>query len=448
MKTQTKKLLFILILVVSIMAILIAANQIYDIIENQKVIDNNIKGTEGDEDDLEQNYGVISQQIDIKLYEWNENATGNNINDYLIWVGNEKNDDIYEIERIIETSPSNVVSEYIKIKLKFKVNQLAAQGQIFSVNNGYWSHLLTNNGNIYIASQQENTDKYGEDENGNEYIYTGNDIIEITISKKRVADYALSNEGNFIYGGYYSSLTFYLEGKYYDKTTNNFIYGINPKISIDSNELLQVNTTINGTKLSQYIYEQITQDFGEGKETATIKCSIGEYYQYDDTKPDKKGDLAISTQNNDLPMIFDINDAVVPYIATANGQTEPLSLTIDGKPKVFKVTQIRPYFDGAFWQELQLQEKNRGQYIETVIFTSGTDGNATAGYIAQNQTVVVTKGKIVSVSLNYSTEDINTAQVSPTVSINEADNSFTIANVNLVSPNSTANIYATVIHEI
>ena len=66
--------------------------------------------------------------------------------------------------------------------------------------------------------------------------------------------------------------------------------------------------------------------------------------------------IAISTKNNDLPMLFDIGDLVIPYIPTARGGTEPMSIKLDGTPKVFQVTQVRPYFDGACWQEIMLQE--------------------------------------------------------------------------------------------
>ena len=344
-----KKLLFILILVVSIMAIIITASQIYNIIENNKIIDNNIDGIEGDEDKLDDNYGIISQQITIQLYEWNTSATGLNIDDYLTWVGEEKNDDIYEIERDISTTGANVTNEYLKIKLKFNINEIVQEGQIYSVNRGVLTDIRPNNGNIEITTQIDRDDKYEEDENGIKYIYTGNNTFEINISAKRIAQYGESSTGTFAYGWFYPSLTFYLEGKYYKKTTTDYKYGNNYILSIDSNELLQVDTTIDNKKLSQYIYEQITGEWGKGKETATLKCSIGEYY-------DESGNLAISTKNNDLPMTFNIRDLVIPYIPTARGGTEPMSIRQDGKAKIFQVTQVRPYFDGACWQEIMLQE--------------------------------------------------------------------------------------------
>ena len=430
------------------MAILIAANQIYDIIENQKVIDNSINGIDTSEDEFSKTYGTVSNVIEITLYEWNDDGdfSSTDYNDFITYIGNEKNNETYNIQIHQDTSATYIM--YITGDFRFNIDKQIKSDKVYLMierdlqeySNGT---LSSHGGDVEKTNYSTQTGQIKEID------YYGQDEIFFNIDDSYWYSNVLYNYtmGDWVHGSFRNCIRLYIQSEYYDKKNNDVSFGEQNKLSIESNELLQTDSIIHNKKLSEYNYEQITQDWGEGKETATIKCSIGEYYQYDDTKPDKKGDLAISTQNNDLPMLFNINDLVIPYIATANGGAAPLSLTLDGKPKSFKVTQIRPYFDGAFWQELQLQEES-DRYIETVVFTSGTDGNATAGYIAQNQTVVVTKGKIVSVSLNYSTEDINTAQVSPTVSINEADNSFTIANVNLVSPNSTANIYATVIHEI
>ena len=215
---------------------------------------------------------------------------------------------------------------------------------------------------------------------------------------------------------------------------------------IDTNELLQVDTTINDKKLSEYIYEQLTGGWSEGKELATLKCSIGEYYEYDVTKDDNKGSLAISTQNNDLPMLFNNGDIVIPYIAIANG-TEPLSIKSNGRPKMFQVTQIRPYFDGAFWQELQLQELYLGKTRKEYVFESGSTGSIVQGYDADPQTIVFTEGKIIDVQLTYDIFQFNILLGGPVASKNEENNSFTISNVRLTSANSSATITATITYE-
>lgn len=479
MKTQTKKLLFILILVVSIMAILIAAYQIYDIIANDKIIDNDINGIDGEDNTYDEDEEELFNELNPK-YGVNWDPIGGThvtfpYTYYSNWfnfgVPGQQFRLVFDVQAAFITRNmtlnSHIKEETLDSEVTYKIdfnmldhdnttdeitstpipctaenfqNIIFQDSENANINFSNIEEYLTENFNIigFDYSYNYKTDRFS-------FTISCINYISIT-AEQRINDTPQDNTD-------YGTVSMIdrnplITATTYGVESNANSYGTSPKYTLESNELLLTQSrTADDKSLFEYNYEQIIQDWSNGKETATIKCSIGEYYQYDDTKPNKKGDLAISTQNNALPMIFDINDTVVPYIATANGQTEPLSLTIDGKPKVFKVTQIRPYFDGAFWQELQLQEVS-DRYIQPIVFTSGTDGNATAGYIAQNQTVVVTKGKIVSVSLNYSTEDINTAQVSPTVSINEADNSFTIANVNLVSPNSTANIYATVIHEI
>jgi hypothetical protein len=79
----------------------------------------------------------------------------------------------------------------------------------------------------------------------------------------------------------------------YKVEKNNQFYGdaSQKPISYESNELLQETATAYGTKLPQHISEQILKNYKNGKETAILKCSIGEYY-YDD------GNFALSTKRD------------------------------------------------------------------------------------------------------------------------------------------------------
>lgn len=138
---------------------------------------------------------------------------------------------------------------------------------------------------------------------------------------------------------------------YIDYDSKKFTYGIQPIFEISQNELLQTGTTIDNINISQYIYEQITKEWKDGKETATLKLSIGEYYD------NKDGTLCISTKKEGLPMTFKIGDIVIPYIpSTTIGKDKPMSLYKDGSPKQFRVTRVKPYYSGACWQEIDLQE--------------------------------------------------------------------------------------------
>lgn len=366
MKTRTKKLLFILILVISIMAILITASQIYDILDNEKVVDNNISGIDSDENKIEQINGTISNTYSIKLYEWDDSTpSSTELRDYLKYVGDENNNGQIEMHATLTESPripTGMIAayhDYISCVIKFKVDKNVKIGKIYScdsINHQFFLRDKENYTYRKTSYSKQVIQRYKFD-------YNGEDIYTVTIDRKPIMTYSqgVDVEGNMFFssGWFFPNITFFLESEYIEPQSNNISYGNNPKISIENNELLQTTTTIDGKKLSQYNYEQITDEWGEGKELATIKCSIGEYYEYDEAADDHKGALAISTQNNDLPMIFNIGDLVIPYIAVANGQTEPLSLKLNGTPKVFKVTQIRPYFDGAFWQELTLQEHTK-----------------------------------------------------------------------------------------
>jgi hypothetical protein len=99
----------------------------------------------------------------------------------------------------------------------------------------------------------------------------------------------------------------------------------------------------------QYNFSKTQAHYAKGKETATIRCSISDYY-------DENGEKVIAT-NNSNKMAFDIYDEVIPYSYGADGSDKPLSRHKDGSPKTFVVLGTRIFYDGAVWQELTLQEK-------------------------------------------------------------------------------------------
>lgn len=94
------------------------------------------------------------------------------------------------------------------------------------------------------------------------------------------------------------------------------------------------------------IFADVKDKYANGKETATLRCSIADYY-------DGNGVKRIS---KDEAQIFSIYDKVQPMICGANGQDTPMSKNKDGLPKEFQVLSTKIFFDGAVWQELTLQE--------------------------------------------------------------------------------------------
>ena len=110
-----------------------------------------------------------------------------------------------------------------------------------------------------------------------------------------------------------------------------------------------MNTKIKQSALEKMYSETQTQ-YANGKETATIRCSISDYYDYD------SGDKIISIDNSTGKMSFDIGDIVTPMVFGVDGNDRPMSLYNNGKPKKFQVLGKKMFYDGAVWQELSLQE--------------------------------------------------------------------------------------------
>lgn len=121
------------------------------------------------------------------------------------------------------------------------------------------------------------------------------------------------------------------------------------RFSMQQNDALQENATIGGKPLGQHIADTIIDIYKDGKQTAVIKCGIGEYR-------DENGDLAISTKVDGIPMHFSIYDVVQPYVMDERGKDVPLSKK-NGLPCNFLVLGRKFIYDGEVMQELYLQEE-------------------------------------------------------------------------------------------
>lgn len=98
------------------------------------------------------------------------------------------------------------------------------------------------------------------------------------------------------------------------------------------------------------------ENYAKGKETATILCSIADYYE------SETGEKVIAIDNSTKKMTFDIGDEVVPMVYGFDKIDVPMSMLKENKAKVFKVLGINPYYDGAVWQKLSLQENGTIDY--------------------------------------------------------------------------------------
>ena len=134
-----------------------------------------------------------------------------------------------------------------------------------------------------------------------------------------------------------------------DLTDGTATYGSgNRPFKIGGNELLQDGATTNDVLTTQYLANNIINQYENGKETATLLCSIDEYY-------DEDGKKVISTKTADK-MTFELQDEVIPTVKNEYGVEEPMSLYPYGLHKKFSVIGKEFIYDGALWQKLYLEE--------------------------------------------------------------------------------------------
>lgn len=125
---------------------------------------------------------------------------------------------------------------------------------------------------------------------------------------------------------------------------------------LSGSEIIQSNGKSGDFNLISHLATIIRRQYANGKETATITCSINDYYDGD-------GNLIVSPKT-DQKMLFEIYDKVVPMVRQSNGIDAPLSLTSDGQAKAFEIVGVRVFYDGAVWQELTLREANEAADIK------------------------------------------------------------------------------------
>ena len=221
MKTKTKKLLFILILVVSIMAIIITASQIYNISNNDKVIDNNTGGIETDENTPSDIYGTISNSYTLQLYEW-QNATSTNIRDYLKYVG-DQNENQKGIEFNVELADINdaagtggqqgAFADYLSATITFKVDKRVRIGKIYSCDSV--------DRQMYNRDREDLTYFLGSNNTGiiqrYEFDYDGKETYTVHIEDKSIMTWYQHTDAygeliGFI-GTYYPRITFFFRSR-------------------------------------------------------------------------------------------------------------------------------------------------------------------------------------------------------------------------------------------
>lgn len=154
--------------------------------------------------------------------------------------------------------------------------------------------------------------------------------------------------------------------------------------SIDGNELMQTTNYIKDTYGNANSIEKMYGDtqlaYSRGKETATIRCSISDYYE-------ENGEKKISIDKSTGRMSFKIGDKIIPMVYTSGGVDRAMSNYQDGSPKVFEVLGVRKYYDGAVWQELSSQEVAKNE--EVSLFVNVNTGELFVSYADTAETAPI-----------------------------------------------------------
>lgn len=143
------------------------------------------------------------------------------------------------------------------------------------------------------------------------------------------------------------------------------LYSIDNKVvsdySLETNELTSTDVGVATTSdeqttitspIGKLLCEKIASEYKNGRETATIKCSVGNFYG-DEYENEKTIDI-------DNAETASVGDTVVPYVRTGRKggwqYDAPLSSDGYGNAKSFDVIGVEHVFDGAIWQVLTLIE--------------------------------------------------------------------------------------------
>lgn len=178
--------------------------------------------------------------------------------------------------------------------------------------------------------------------------WVGYDVVEWDDEKRTITvdiGFPISQYGAD--QGLTNTFTLELRRVYWEADNNNQYHQSTEEKSTEENTW--VSQTNNLMQKDFGISSLVLSEYKNGKETATITCSISDFY-------DESGNLVISKSKEDLPMTFKVGDQVIPMYYSSDGTDKPFSLYEDGSPKAFRVVKTKVYYDGAVWQQLYLQE--------------------------------------------------------------------------------------------
>lgn len=149
------------------------------------------------------------------------------------------------------------------------------------------------------------------------------------------------------------SETFTVVGRYREPIKESFYAGSTDKkpLQLTSNEIIRLDLRALDNlnyKYVQTLVDNVYDKYKNGKETYTLKCALGNYY-------DENGILKVSIEDESLPYLIPKHTAVTPYIFSSYGEV-PLSTNDSGEAKTFEVIGTDFEYKGVPWQILTVQE--------------------------------------------------------------------------------------------
>lgn len=381
------------------MAIIIPSTKIYEQ-TNNKIIDNQITKVEINENQTTQNTGIRSG-IDRGIYATNIEGASESygrvfdkFNNYALTSTTEPflsgTSYLYYVEETLEIIPDGEIKEdFSSFDLYITQNLCEIAQGMTRANKGTivtkleknlveskedFDLLETTNTEHTLISSSGNTAFQLLSAKGFDMVYA----IDTTLSSsEKIVIYFKTSyffgvdcnsvelidalQGTEAYALFLSSFSYQPSYTSVTHTSAKITNGVGSKpILLSSNELITNLTTIYGEPYTDVVIESVLSGYVNGKETATVLCDISEYY-------DDNLVLSISTQDNALPMIFNVGDIVIPYVTkniydsindTYSLTEVPLSM-INGNPKLFKVVSNKIISDGVPRQRLTLVESEK-----------------------------------------------------------------------------------------
>lgn len=140
-------------------------------------------------------------------------------------------------------------------------------------------------------------------------------------------------------------------------------------ISVSRNQFIKDKMTYNDVDGIIQLWANVADAYRNGKAYVRFVSSLGDFY-------DENGEKVISTDSSDK-MMLDIYDEIVVMKSGKHNADESIMFDSNGKSKIYSVVSVKPYFDGALWQEVVAIDTGKTVDLRKTTYT--TIGNKAGG---------------------------------------------------------------------